>query len=299
MPKAIATQEGSFVVNVGVLAVSGLFNKPMDYGLDCFEDRNGDFIIIDTDNDGEVIKCSAKFSTALNLDLLEPGFVPVPASTIIWGNKVIEVPAFKIEQYLGSVDADGKAICTTTGKPKNNISQTEAAAACIKAGRNITRGSQALAVSLNIASVAANWTGGEVGKGELYCGLHRGTVNGPVTNDYVSPHDNERRYHILSNGHKIYDWSGHLYEHLFDDIHGDENGVVKGSIPADSPYLTCAPFPSDEKGMGNFPDGPLSWSGDALIRGGCWGSGDHAGAFYLGDWDPGSRDAGVGFRSTK
>jgi hypothetical protein len=297
--KAIATKIDHFAVNVGTLAVSGTLEKNLGFGLFCYEDINGDFIVIDKDDDGEIVKCSAKFSSALNLDLVEPGFVPFSASTIKWGNKVIEVPAFKIEQFLGSVDADGKAICTTTGKPKNNISQREAIKACTDAGRKITRGSQALAISLNIASVAANWTEGEVGKGELIRGLHRGTVNGPVTNDYVSPHDNERRYHILSNGYKLYDWSGHLYEHLFDDIHGDENGVVKGSIPADSPYLTSAPFPSDEKGMGNFPDGPLSWSGIALVRGGCWLSDGGAGAFGLCVWYPENRYDRIGFRSTK
>jgi hypothetical protein len=297
--KAIATKIDHFAVNVGALAVSGLFKETLRHGLECFEDRNGDFIIIDTDNDGEILKCSPKFSSALNLDLVEPGFIPVPASSFKWGDKTIHVPAFHIEQYLGSIDSDGNAICTTTEKPKNNISQEEAIEACNKAGRKITRGSQAIAISLNIASVDKNWTGGKVGEGELIRGLHKGTVSGPVANDYESSDPAERRWHELTNGHRIYDWSGHLYEHLFDDIHGDENGVVSGSIPADSPYLTLAPFPSMKKGMGYIYTGPLHWSGSALFRGGYWYSDDRAGAFCLYRWYPDGRYDFIGFRSTK
>lgn len=230
---------------------------------------------------------------------LEDGFIPVPASTIKWGNREIRVPAFQVEQYLASVDADGNAVRTTAGKPRNNISQRDAIQAAIKGCAALLRGTQALAISLNVASVAENWTGGEVGKGELYRGLHRDTVSGPVTNDYVSPHENERRYLLLTNGHKIYDWSGHLWEHMFDDIHGDENGVVKGSIPADSPYLTSAPFGSMKKGMGYIPNGELSWSGGALVRGGCWCSEDDAGAFRLYYGWPDLENDYVGFRCTK
>jgi len=70
-------------------------------------------------------------------------------------------------------------------------------------------------------------------------------------------------------------------------------------IKADSPSLTTAPYPSQEKGMGWRPDGERNWSGTALVRGGFWYSGSGAGVFYL-DFDyPENRNGGVGFRCTK
>jgi hypothetical protein len=51
--------------------------------------------------------------------------------------------------------------------------------------------------------------------------------------------------------------------------------------------------------MGWRPDSACDWSGDALVRGGCWRSGWRAGVFYLYlDW-PVSRSDYVGFRCTK
>ena len=297
--KAIATKVDHFAVNVGTLAVSGTLEKNLGFGLFCYEDLNGDFIILDKDSDGEIVKCSAKFSTALELGLAEPGFIPVPASIIKWGDKTIAVPAFQIEQYLASVDDDGNAIRTTTGKPVNNIDYEDAIKAAIDGGVTLQRGSQALAVALNIMSVDKNWTGGKVGEGELYRGLYKGTVSGHVTNDYESPHATERRWLELSNGYKIYDWSGHLWEWMFDDIHGDEDGIVSGKIPADSPYLKSSPYPSMEKGVGYIFTGPLSWSSRALFRGGCWSSDGSAGAFNLHYFSPGYSGDDLGFRCTK
>lgn len=292
-------EEPRLVAKVGARTVSGLFLSETWMGLHMYRTDKGDTIILDSENENKFVKGSHDIVSLLNLHDIEPGFIPVPASTIKWGDKVIDVPAFHIEQYLATLGPKGQAICTTTGKPETNISQHDAAQACINAERLLLRGSQALAISRNIASVAKNWTGGEVGKGELIQGLHKGNISGPVSNDCESPNPAERRWLELTNGYRIYDWSGHLWEHMFDDIHGDENGVVKGSIPADSPYLTSAPYPSMEKGMGYIYKGPLSWSGRALVRGGCWDSGGHAGAFRLDYCYPEYRDVQIGFRSTK
>jgi hypothetical protein len=86
---------------------------------------------------------------------------------------------------------------------------------------------------------------------------------------------------------------------VFDDVQGDENGLVAKAFASDSPSITKATYPSMEKGMGWRPDGGSNWSGDALVRGGYWGSESDAGVFCLSVVWPGIEDDGVGFRCTK
>jgi formylglycine-generating enzyme required for sulfatase activity len=108
----------------------------------------------------------------------------------------------------------------------------------------------------------------------------------------------ERRWHQLSNGERIYDFAGNVFTWVFDDVQGDTNGL-SGKITTDSPSLTTAPYPSTEKGMGYRPDGERDWSGRALVRGGFWGSVSDAGVFYLVSGWPYRRYDHVGFRCTK
>ena len=89
-----------------------------------------------------------------------------------------------------------------------------------------------------------------------------------------------------------------MYQWIFDDAQGDENGLIDQRFAEDSASL-LAPYPSMEKGMGWRPNAGTNWSGGALIRGGYWGSGSNAGAFYLDLGWPGVRYDLVGIRCTK
>jgi len=86
---------------------------------------------------------------------------------------------------------------------------------------------------------------------------------------------------------------------VFDDVQGDENGIVACGFSDDSPSLTTSPYPSMQRGAGWQPRKGADWSGLALIRGGCFGSEDYAGVFGLYGGSPDGRSDGVGFRCTK
>ncbi|MER2537939.1 MAG: SUMF1/EgtB/PvdO family nonheme iron enzyme, partial [Azonexus sp.] len=177
------------------------------------------------------------------------------------------------------------------------INFADAKAACESAGFKLITESQWLAIAWNASQQACNWNTGIVGKGRLAQGLRNKSVN-EAQPGMIEPEDpDEQRWLTLSNGERICDLNGNVLQWVSDDIQGDEGGLTT-VIKADSPSLTTAPYPSNEKGMGWRPDGERDWSGRALIRGGGWDSGRNAGAFYLDvDW-PGSDWDSIGFRCT-
>ncbi len=221
-------------------------------------------------------------------------FITVPGRALSSGQVV---PSFMCGKYFSAIDAEGKVIVTEAAMPKVRISYTAAHKACADAGLALLTLAQSTALALDIASVAENWSGDAVGQGTLMQGLHLGTVRGAVDGVYVSPKESERRGFKMSNGEVIFDVAGHLYTWLFDDVQGDERGVVASKFADGSPAVS-APFPSGEQGMGWYPEAGDDWSGYALIRGGCWCSGSSAGVFYLSDGSPVDDSYYVGFRCT-
>lgn len=221
-------------------------------------------------------------------------YITVPQVTLPDGT-VVE--SFRATKFLSSQAAGGFAVSKEDGKPWVNINYDDARKACLLSGATLILESQALAIAYDISQQDINWTGGKVGSGSIYQGLHLGSVSEaqPAT---FEPEESERRWHQLSNGERIYDFAGNAYTWVFDNVQGDIDGK-NSKIAADSISLTTAPFPSQEKGMGYRPDGARDWSGYALIRGGYWCSESRAGVFYLlRDW-PGSEGGGIGFRCTK
>lgn len=230
--------------------------------------------------------------------VVEAGFITVPAVTLPNG---VTVPSFQVGQYICAKGEDGKAIVSATAAPWVDINYADSRAACQTLGGNLITELQYLAIAHDIANVAANWTSGMIGEGKVFQGLHLDLddVDEPYAGDFVSPDPAERRWHMLSNGEKIFDFAGNAYSWVFDDVQGDENGLIAKAFTADSPSITTAPYPSMEKGMGWQPRAGTDWSSRALVRGGYWCSLEHAGVFYLDlDWPVGD-DLGVGFRCTK
>jgi hypothetical protein len=225
-------------------------------------------------------------------------FVTVPETTLPNG---MVVPAFQVGQYHCSKGSDGQVAINATAKPWVEINYAEARQACADAGYSLLTELQALAIAHNIAQQAANWSGGAVGEGTLMQGLHLDpdNVDEAYAGDYVPADPSERRVFTLSNGQTIIDAAGNVYSWIFDDVQGDENGLVARAFAADSPSITSAPFPSMQRGVGWYPKAGSDWSGYALVRGGYWCSDSRAGVFVLyGDW-PDDADDYVGFRCTK
>ena len=222
-------------------------------------------------------------------------FVTVPEVTLPNGKVV---PSFQVAQYIASRGPAGIPQSVADAMPWVEINYDNARKACAVAGYDLLAETRALAIAYDISQQDINWTGGKVGEGKIFRGIHKENVSEAQEGTYESDDSEERRWHQLSNGERIYDFSGNCYSWVFDDIQGDENGLTT-IIKADSPSLTTAPYPSQEKGMGWRPDGERDWSGYALIRGGCWYSGSYAGVFGLGVDSPGYRYGDIGFRCTK
>ncbi|MES2148627.1 MAG: hypothetical protein V4508_02430 [Pseudomonadota bacterium] len=286
------TQEKTFTARAGTQQVHGLRITSEWEGLRKLVDGTGRHLIVDGD---VVVKGTPALLHDLSLTVLADGFIKFPQTTLPGGRVV---PAFEIAARPCSVGADGVLAIDGYAKPRVNISYREAKKWLAAAGRHMLTASQGLAIALDIAAQDVNWTGGKVGAGAIYQGIHLDTVSGPQDASY-EPAENERRWHRLSTGDIIWDFSGNVSTWMHDDLHGDDEGLVKGSIPAASPLLTSAPAPSEQKGVGWIPKGPLQWSSHALIRGGRWCSHANAGVFALGGGSPDGSYYDVGVRCTK
>lgn len=223
-------------------------------------------------------------------------FVTVPARTLPSG---LFVPAFQYAKYPASKGTDGKLVHSASTKPWVNVTQNEAIAACAEVGLQLARESQELSIRLDVCGVDANWTGGKVGQGKVYQGLHLGSVSSAQAADYVSCNSLERSWHMLSTGEKVYGLAGNIYTRVFDDIQGDARGLIAKKFAAGSASIATAPHPSRENGMGYNPPAGTDGSGRALVRGGYWSDGDSAGVFDLDRVSPVRRFDRVGFRCTK
>lgn len=222
-------------------------------------------------------------------------FVTVPDTTLPGGRFV---PSFQVFKYLASRGEDGKPQGTMDGKPWVRISYHDTRKVCAEAGLQLITESQWLALAYQVAADPRNWTCGKVGEGKLFQGLRKGTVREAQAGTYEPQDADERRCFYLPNDEVVLDVAGNAYQWVFDDVQGDDRGLVARPFVADSPSRVI-PFPGEEKGQGWTPAAGRDWSGNALIRGGCWVSDSFAGVFNLGSvWPVGGVDL-VGFRCTK
>ncbi|MCM2331493.1 MAG: hypothetical protein NDI70_09370 [Pseudomonas sagittaria] len=288
-------------------ASTGPYNKYHVHRLDGRDAPGGDrhgarYFVLDLDHDPHAREALRTYADECEdaypqlaadlraeIDRLHLGeFVTVPETTLPNGTVV---PAFRVAKHLSRRTPDGA--------PWVEINYQEARAACQRAGAALITETQWLAVAHQIANQPENWTGGAVGEGSLYMGLHLGIVDEAQGPAYESPEAIERRWHVLANGERIYDFAGNAYSWVFDDVQGDKQGLIAKPFSEDSLSITTAPFPSMEKGMGWRPSAGADWSGHALIRGGYWNSVVLAGVFHLDyDW-PEYRVDSVGFRCTQ
>jgi hypothetical protein len=222
-------------------------------------------------------------------------FVTVPETTLPNG---LVVPSFQVGKYACSKSDSGSAIITADRKPWHSIRFFDAVEACKLSGLNLITETQYLAIAYQITQQDENWTGGKVGEGEVYRGLYKGNLNEAQDGHYESSEAIERRWHVLANGERMYDFSGNIFSWVFDDVQGDEKGVIAKPFSDDSITKTTCPYPSNTHGIGDTSVGN-DWSGVALLRGGFWVSRRGAGVFCVSyDW-PHLAGVNVGFRCTK
>lgn len=295
------------------LGLYGKFNITRVDGLDAVGERHhGDkYFVLNTTTDPHSIPAIAAYAEScaatypeLARDLKSmisehmqksSEYITVPEVKLPSG---LVVPSFKVGKYISSRGPLDTPISTESGKPWVEINYHEAIAAAQSNSLNLLTETQALAIAYDISQQDINWTDGKVGKGKIFQGIHKDNVSEAQIGEYVSSDAKERRWHGLSSGERIYDFSGNCFTWIFDDVQGNEKGLT-GKIAADSISLTTAPYPSEEQGMGWYPEGGANWSGVALVRGGCWHSGSYAGVFCLGSGLPDRRGDYIGFRCTK
>ena len=227
--------------------------------------------------------------------VLPSGFVAVPATRLPCG---ITVPAFAVARWLAARGPDGRVLLSEAAPPWVCIGYHEARLASALAGFRLLTELQALAIAYDIAGQAPNWTGGAVGAGRLFQGLHRGRCAGVQSACSESSDPLERRWHVLSNGERIHDCAGNAFSWVSDDVQGNLDGIVAHTFAPGSPTLATAPGAPMQQGLGWWPCAGRSWWGRALARGGSWSSQEGAGVFTVVDERPQAERAYVGFRCT-
>lgn len=281
-------KEESFTVRAGLKAIQGLRIAGEWEGMLKLQDIAGNALIL---NDGQIVKGSPDLLAQLSS--IPAGFVQVPETTLPGG---LVVPAFHVAQHISSKDADGKLSFDPSLMPWVNIALWASQKVAEAAGYKLITETQWLAIAWNLSQQDCNWTGGKVGEGDLFQGIRFG--GGARPGDYKPENENERRWMALSNGVRLCDFNGNVFQWVIDNVQGDERGLIAKAFEAISPSLTVAPFASLKKGMGWRPDPGAKWSSYALIRGGCWNSDDRAGVFRLDHGSPGDEYGIVGFRCT-
>jgi formylglycine-generating enzyme required for sulfatase activity len=223
-------------------------------------------------------------------------FVPVPETKLPNG---LTVPAFMVGQYLLGRGEDMAPAVTAESTPIVSVDFFHARELCDLAGAVMIREMQWLAIAHDIATQDINWTGGKVGAGKLFQGLRKGSVSAAQAGTYEPADPDERRWHQLSNGERVYDFAGNAYSWVFDDVQGDEQGLIARKFTAESASINTPAYSSETSGMGWYPAPGRDWSGYALLRGGSWFSYVYAGVFFLAFGWPGYGDRVVGVRCTK
>ena len=225
---------------------------------------------------------------------MQDTFVTVPETILPNG---LVVPEFQVAAYLTGKSEDDELVINDQATPWTDISYYDAKSTATDAGYQLITETQWLAIAYDASQQASNWTGGKVGEGSMLQGVRNG--GNALAGDQEPAHTEERRWLVLSNGSRLCDFNGNVFQWVFDDVQGNDAGLIAKKITLESPSMSTAPYASEKKGMGWRPDGARDWSSRALIRGGCWYSGGYAGAFYLNYGWPGGEYDYIGFRCTK
>lgn len=294
------TEERTYSAKLGDRTITGLAVSSAWEGFTKYTDRAGQHLIV-LEAEQRIVTGTPELLAQLT-PREDRQFVTVPY-TILPGGLV--VPEFQVAKFAAARDAAGKLSFDGADAPWANINYAEAQAAANENGYKLITETQWLAIAWNASQVAANWSGGSVGAGKMNQGIRNDSKarQGDYLPDTQSESNPVRRYLTLTNGQRVYDFNGNLFQWVFDDVQGNSAGIINATITEQSlsRSVALAAGAADwrEKGLGWQPTGDAHWSGGALVRGGYFYSGDRAGVFYLYYGFPDYRYDLVGFRCTK
>lgn len=240
------------------------------------------------------------------------GYIFVP------GNPLYETPYkgdnFCVMKYTASSDRsqrERRPISEKNDRPLTAVNYNTATSDCSFLGGNfhLMTNDEWMVVSRNIEAYAANWSGGEIGKGILARGnsdsrivLRPGKDDQPHFGLNEEDKDwDHRRFHILSTGEKIWDMAGNLWQWVAARDFDFSGGLMEYS---DSSHFTLnyllrlyfAPlgFFDSKQNVGKIYLDKKS----GLIRGGDAQSGKEAGIFAARWLNHMSSGGLIGYRCT-
>ncbi|MBI5742215.1 MAG: hypothetical protein HZA25_00025 [Candidatus Niyogibacteria bacterium] len=218
-----ATNYSELTVNsVGDLTVSasggdiGLYNENLRVcaGGACPTDPSG------LSSTGNILAEGAIFADAFGPVTCHTGMIPVPASPAD-GRQ-----GFCVDKYEASGATTTPPVRSQLGDtPLVSITQTNARAACIVAGKHLITEKEWQAIAHNAENVGWNWNGGVAGTNQMSDGhadnspasaLATAADSSPCSGTGqtcdTSTWDSQRRTYKLSNGEYIWDFGGNVWE---------------------------------------------------------------------------------------
>ncbi|MYM73909.1 hypothetical protein GTP56_17100 [Duganella sp. FT134W] len=103
-------------------------------------------------------------------------FLDVPRIMLLDGT---DVPAFRVAKYLCGCGGHGVAIVMPVAPLWTLLNYFEAASACRARGHALISARQCLAIAHDICLQSVNWSGGAIGMGKVFLGLHKGSIVTP------------------------------------------------------------------------------------------------------------------------
>ncbi|MBT9171431.1 MAG: hypothetical protein DDT18_01807 [Actinobacteria bacterium] len=239
-----------------------------------------------------------------------PGMIEVPPSP------QDGVEGFCVDKYEAK-NVGGRATSQADLTPWVAITQFNARAECIRAGKRLLTEREWQAIAHNIERVGWNWNGGVVGTNQMSDGHSDNVPAGSLAADVIGDPDDDpcvgtgqvcsltvwdsqRRTYRLSNGQHIWDFGGNVWEWV-DQVNEDEYPVHNSPVIG---WVACST--TGDGICGNtlttndqwFRGGTLATRG--FHRGGSWNSGAFSGAFSLSlNGAPTLTYTGVGFRCAR
>lgn len=234
------------------------------------------------------------------------GMIPVPPSAAD-GQQ-----GFCVDKYE-TQSSSGNAVSVQGGSPWVSVTQYDARAQCIRAGKHLITEKEWMAIAHNVENVGWNWNGGVAGTNQMSDGhsdnspasalataADASACSGTGQTCDLTTWSDQRRTYKLSNGEYIWDFGGNVWEWV--DQANQEDYPIANSAAAG--WQACST--SGDGVCGNTRTTNDQWyrGGTTALRGFLRGggriSGADSGAFTLAlDNAPSATNTNVGFRCSR
>jgi hypothetical protein len=257
---------------------------------------------------GNILAEGTIFADAFSPVTCPTGMIPVPASPAD-GRQ-----GFCVDKYEASGATTSPPIRSQLGDtPLVSITQTNARAACIVAGKHLITEKEWLAIAHNAENVGWNWNGGVAGTNQMSDGhsdnspasalataADTSPCSGTGQTCDTSTWNTQRRTYKLSNGEYIWDFGGNVWEWVDQTVVNDY--PIVNSATAGSQVCSTA----GDGICGNTRTTNDQWYRGGFstiagfVRSGGWSNGVNTGAFLLYLFNaPSAVYTTVGFRCAR